>query len=69
MALNDGSLKPEDVIRGGCPDGFWVRQNCDQAARFGLCSMTTIEDRRPAYASAGVSPGGSSSSNRCGSHT
>jgi len=40
-------VDPADVIRGGCPDGFWVRQNCDRAARFGLCSMTTIEDHRP----------------------
>lgn len=40
-------LPASEIIRGGCPDGFWVRYNCDMAARFGLCSMATIQDNRP----------------------
>lgn len=49
MAPPGRHLDPDtDVIRGGCPDGFWVRYNCDMAAHFGLCTMTTIEDHRPA---------------------
>lgn len=41
------SLDPQDVIQGGCRDGFWVRRNCDMAASMGLCSYSRIEDDRP----------------------
>lgn len=37
----------DDVIDGGCPDGFWYRPNCDYAARIGLCRFTKIVDNRP----------------------
>lgn len=40
-------IDPKDVIQDGCPDGFWSRKNCENAARLGLCSMITIVDNRP----------------------
>jgi len=40
------AIPSSDVIVGGCPDGFWYRPNCDNAARMGLCSLTTIVDNR-----------------------
>lgn len=39
---------PEDVIVGGCPDGFWSRWNCNLAARIGICSLVRFVDERPA---------------------
>lgn len=38
--------KPNVVIRGGCPDGFWALANCERAAQLGLCSVVTRTDNR-----------------------
>lgn len=50
---NAGNPKAE-VIRGGCPDGFSARANCDLAAQLGLCSMVVRIDNRIITTEAGI---------------